>query len=788
MSIFVRFGRRCAHAVLGVALAGVLAACGGGSGAGTPVLGGGTSGGTTATTASDLAVTADKVTVPNSGAESVTYTITALTAGNAALTGVEIPVTVEVDSGAIVTPSAKVTGKDTGKLTAVVQLVDKTNRTVKLTITSGSIKKTASFDVVDSVNGTKVADLAMVLDTSSIPNNGSVQANLVLTSLDNSRSAIGGTPVALKITDPGGSAFITPDGTSTNATTGQLTAKVSLGSVKTNRAITITATSGTVVRTVSFDVVDSTSIVPKANDLTMALSKNNVGNSGSDSVDVIVTAVNQSRNAVSGIKVTFAVDSNAVLVAGNLVTDANGQAKASVSIGADRSNRTVIVTATSDTLVRQAAFRVTGAKLQASLQPATLNATAPGQVEYTLTDINSAGMPDADVVVSGPGTAKGTGKTDSKGKYVYSYTASGNGPTAINATAGGAAVVSTVQINATVPVVPATTNIASVTFTASPVVVSVNTVGSTENRSELRLLFRSDKNEPVPNARARIGFGANNTSTDGDISSGKDQVVYADSNGVAVLSFIAGQRSSPTEQVKVYACYGKDDAVASIELCSAANLRTVSLTVVEQPVSISIGTDNLVGTGTNGLTYLQQFTVLVVDAAGNPKADVQVSPVIDLPSYLKGFYTFDAIAKKWNQTVTAQCINEDNAVGTGYRNGTIEAGEDINGSGQLDPRKSDVSISLVGSTKTDANGLALLRVEYPQSFGSWTEFSIRVSAPGVLSPPAWTGRLAAEGSTLASLQGTVRYTIVPISVIKAEAAPPFIVSPYGQVGSCTSPN
>ena len=248
------------------------------------------------------------------------------------------------------------------------------------------------------------------------------------------------------------------------------------------------------------------------------------------------------------------------------------------------------------------------------------------------------------------------------------------------------------------------------------------------------------------------------------------------------------QRASPTEQVRVYSCFGKDDSIPTIALCSAANLRTVSLTVVEQPVSISIGTDNLVGTGSNGLTYIQQFTVLVVDAAGNPKADVQVSPVIDLPSYVKGFYTYDAVAKIWVQNVTASCINEDNSVGTGYRNGTIEAGEDINSSGQLDPRKSDVSIGLVGSTKTDANGLALLRVEYPQSYGSWVEFSIRVSAPGVLSPPAWTGRLASEGSTLASLQGTARYTPVPISVLKSDATPPFVISPYGQVGSCTSPN
>ena len=63
--------------------------------------------------------------------------------------------------------------------------------------------------------------------------------------------------------------------------------------------------------------------------------------------------------------------------------------------------------------------------------------------------------------------------------------------------------------------------------------------------------------------------------------------------------------------------------------------------MVEQPVSVSIGTNALIGTGANKLTYFLEFTVLVVDSAGNPKSDVQVAPLIDLPSYQKGFYFYD---------------------------------------------------------------------------------------------------------------------------------------------------
>lgn len=764
--------------LLGLGLALLLTACGGGGGgnAGDPIFGGPPS----STTLVDLAVVADKTSVSNSGTEEVTLTVTALTAGNAALTGVAVPVTLEVDSGAIVTAASKSTDTASGKLVAKVSLTDRTSRTVSVTARSGSLSKKISFDVVDSVTGSKVADLAIVLDKTTLANSGKEQLSLTVTSLDASRSAIGGSTVDLRVTDVG-DAFVTASSKTTDPTTGQLTAKVSLANNHTNRSISVTATSGTVSRTVSFDVVDTPiGADPVASDINLVLSKNSVGNSGSESVAVTVTAVDANRNAIPGIEVVFAVDSNAILTTGNKITDAAGKATATVDIGADRSNRLVTVVAKSKTITRSAAFNVVGAKLQASLAPATLNAGATGKVEYTLTDVNSNAMPGVTVDISGPGVATGKGATDAAGKFTYSYVAAGNGPTAINAQAGGATVLSTVQINANVPVVPAATNILSATFTASPNVVKVNQPGKSDNRSELRLLFLGDKNQPIPNVRARIGFGANASSTDGDISSGKDQVVYSDVNGAAVASFIAGQRASSTEQIKVYACFAKDDTVEQISLCPANRLREVSITVVEPPVSISIGTNNLIGEGTTKLTYTQDYTVLVVDSAGNPKSDVQVNPLIDLLQYRKGFWTWDAVAKTWVQTQnTPECANEDSDA-NGYRNGTIEVGEDLNGNGQLDPRKSDVSVYMVGSTKTDTNGLATLRIEYPQNVGSWVEFTIRVAASGVVSPPAWFGRSGGIG--------TKRWLGVPITVVKAEGEPPFALSPYGKANVCSDPN
>jgi len=794
-SIVTQGWRRIVQAAMGLGMAATLVACGGGGGSAGdsnfPAPGG--SGGTTTTDLTALAITGNP-TLSNSGTDTLAIKVTALTTGNAALVGKAVPITFSVTNGAIVTAASTSTSTTDGTLSASVSLVDRTSRPITVTAASGTVTKTFTFNVVDSVTGSKVADISLVADKTTLPNNGTQTVTLTATTLDSSRGAAGGAPLTFAVDDPAKSAFVTASGgaTVTDSGTGQLKAVVSMGANQSNRTIKVTATSGTVSRQVSFDVVDSAAVVPTAADMSIALDRATIGNGGSEQVVVTVTAVDGSRNAVKDIDVTFSVDANAIVVVGNGKTAADGTAKATVTIGSDRSNRLVTVTAKSGTFVRTASFRVTGAKLQATLQPATLKVGDTGQVQYTLTDVNSNPMVGSAISVSGPGAgATGAGVTDSRGQFLYTYTAAGSGPTQINAQSGGATITSTLQIDAKLSDVPAAVNIASATFTVSPSVVNVNAVGSRDNRSELRLLFLSSNNVPVPNVRVRLGLGPNASGTDGSISSGNDGIVTSDANGVALSSFIAGQRASSTDQVTVYACYAKDDTVETIANCPSTRKLSVSLTVVEQPLSISIGTDNLIGDGANGLTYIQKFTVLVVDAAGNPKSDVQLTPLLDLPSYAKGYWVYNAATQSWVKNEIVSCAAEDSST-SGFRNGTIETingvSEDTNGNGQLDPRKSDVSIAMVGTTKTDANGTAVLRIEYPKNYGSWVEYAIRVTAAGVVSPPAWYGRIATPGYSLGSLTGTRQLTGVPISAVKAEGQPPFVFSPYGLNPQCTDPN
>ena len=112
------------------------------------------------------------------------------------------------------------------------------------------------------------------------------------------------------------------------------------------------------------------------------------------------------------------------------------------------------------------------------------------------------------------------------------------------------------------------------------------------------------------------------------------------------------------------------------------------------------------------------------------------------------------------QTFTVTCAAEDT-----NRNGLMEAGEDRNGGGELDPRKSDVSISMIGSTKTNASGTAIVQIEYPKNLGSWVHFKISVSAAGVLSPPAiWTDYLPV-------LAGDLKSKVPPPAFVNSRVRP-----------------
>ena len=530
---------------------------------------------------------------------------------------------------------------------------------------------------------------------------------------------------------------------------------------------------------------DATSTVSR---LSLTLSAATIANTGSETVAVTVVAANASNQTVAGAPVLMSViDTGAagdaeVTVDGS-ETDENGQLTARVRLGENRNNRPITVRATAEdgSVVATRTFQVIGAELTGTPVPKTIEPGAAGLVTFWLVDANDNPMANAAITVTGVSGAETGGTTSSSGEYSYSYTApSTTGESTIRASAGGVETAVTVLVQTLgsggVPVVDeAAFPIRSASVVANPSVVSVNTIGSTSNFAQLRALFVTNNNEPVENIRVRFEIDGTN-SPGGSISTGSS-LVYSDAGGVATSTYVAGLTQSPTDGVTIKACWSYTDTV----VCDPAHTVTTKLTVVSDPVSVSIGTNATITNGESGLTYVKRYVVQVVDSSGVAKSGVTISPSLDLLRYYKGVWVPGV--DTWVQVISADgsCDNEDlnrNNVYEVYADGWDE---DANGSlnltpgrPALEPRKADVAVSFEGSAQTDASGIVVLRLEYPQDIGSWVEFNLQVSASGV-------------SGTEGRANFSARLPVAAAAVSNLNADPPFRTSPYGTgVGNTTT--
>lgn len=497
-----------------------------------------------------------------------------------------------------------------------------------------------------------------------------------------------------------------------------------------------------------------------ASDISLTLSKTALSNSGADTVTVTVTAVDSNRNTVPGIPVTLSVDNDATMAVSGPVTNATGVVTGTVSIGSSRANRSILVTAVSGTLSRQMTLQVTGTKITSTALPAVLAPSAAGIVQYRVVDASGNPLTDVGITVTGPGGAQSNSRTGNNGDFEFKFTApAAAGNLDIRASSGGVENVTTIAVLSgpgAIPPVPAG-SVGSASVSANPSVVPVNSTPESTNRAEVRALFVGASNTPIPNVRVRFDLDGDRNSIGGTFTT-TNTLVYSNASGIASTAYIPGALGSPTNGVTVRACWDYNDFAVG----ACPNQAKATLTVRADALSVSIGTDELILTP--DLVYTKRFVVQVNDSSGLAKPDVLVSPLLDLPAYMKGFYVWNGTL--WVQVVNAsRCENEDvnrNGVLEVYSTGAVE---DANGNAQLDPRKADVVVSIEGSNRTNVNGQVVLRMTYPRNVGSWLLFSLNVAASGVSGTE---GRSTYSG-----------ILPVPADVLKLEAAPAFVTSPYG---------
>ena len=164
----------------------------------------------------------------------------------------------------------------------------------------------------------------------------------------------------------------------------------------------------------------------------------------------------------------------------------------------------------------------------------------------------------------------------------------------------------------------------------------------------------------------------------------------------------------------------------------------------------------------------------VTDATGAPAVGKAVTVSVWPEEYLKGSLAWDAAAKLWTYAgAPTRCPNEDL-----NRDGFLNAGEDTNGNGTLEP---GLPVTVIGPTSgssatltTDSTGSATFKLQYGENFVPWvaTRITARASVGGTESSAGMNYFLGGASEDFTN----------------EKVAPAGVVSPYGTGTACTDPN
>lgn len=200
---------------------------------------------------------------------------------------------------------------------------------------------------------------------------------------------------------------------------------------------------------------------------------------------------------------------------------------------------------------------------------------------------------------------------------------------------------------------------------------------------------------------------------------------------------------------------------------------------------VLIGNSNVIFELGN-LQYQEQFAIQVSDPNGAPSPNTSVTIKLNPLTYSKGRYVEtdidtppDGTPDRWAANVTVVCASEDS-----NGNGALDAGEDINNNGILEPdvptltAHPDKSPTLTpgsNSVITDDNGFGYFSITYPKSEASWSSVQVTVEANDGLA-----------GNT-ASYRLDLRALVKDLSDLTIDP-PSGGPSPYGTAADCTDPS
>lgn len=695
--------------VAGAALALGLVACGGGGDAGNSMYGDGSSGGSGSesptTVEPTVAVTLSRDTVTS--AATATATATVRTSAGAALSGVAVRFSLASSLGTL--SADTVTTDASGIATTVVSV--KPGQvfgadTLTAAVTVGA--KSASASVGFTANSATVVEL--LASSNSVPSAGD-QVTLTAIVKGSGNVGLSGAPISFT-TDSG--TLLSPS--SKTDATGVATVKFTAGADKSNRSVTVSASSGSATGQIVLPVEGTKLSVSGAT--TMAMTSSST---------LSVKATDSSGKGISGTSIAVASSLGNGLSPATVVTDSNGLG--TLTYTASRSGTDTVTFSglgTSSSTGVSISSEDFAFVLPASMTEIGVGVSQTVQVRYRVAGVGVAGRA-VNFTTTGGTLSASSATTDGSGVATVTVSSASAAPATIQAQlVGGTA-------QATVPVVFVAKTPYRLVLQVTPTAIGPNVGGGTTNQSQVVAKVTDVNANPV--AGATVNF-----SRDADPSGGNflQPSGLTDVNGIATVQYASGPQSTANNAVLLRGTVS-DTAVTG----------TASMTVSQSALFIALGTGNTI-TNLDPQTYRKQWTVYVTDANGVAVPNVSITAKVLPTAYRKGSMIWVEDPGVWgtglwdgSSTVTdalggrslpagsyISCPNEDLRFGENDArsfNGVLDgATEDVNGNGLLEPGN---VISLEsGSVKTDATGRATLSLVYAESYVPWVEVRLQVQA------------------------------------------------------------
>jgi len=506
--------------------------------------------------------------------------------------------------------------------------------------------------------------------------------------------------------------FSTDSGTLTSASTvsdasGVATATLSAGANKSNRNITVTATSGGASGQIVIPVVGT--VLTYAGVTTVAL-----GNTAS----VGVKAVDSKGAVISGLAVTAASSLNNGLSATSITTDSQGTA-------------TLTYTATnagSDNLKFDAAGATVTAKIQISaeafafISPTAgtkipVGTSAPVTLQYLSNGAPVAGATILFAVTAGNVTSSGV--TGSNGQVTVNVTSTTASPATVQATYSNAG--SGVSAQATLPIEFVAQAPAKLVLQTTPTAVGPNPGGATAQQARILATVTDAAGNPV--GGIAVNFNRISDPSGGNLSLAS---AITDSSGQASVQFIAGPNTTASNGVVLRASVAANSAVFG----------DATLTVSQSALFIALGTGNVIS-NIDPQTYKKDWVVYVTDANGVAVPNITLTIKVLPLQYAKGTLQFVQGAGWTYASNLVVCANEDNGAGvtSSAYNGILDPGEDFNGNGALEPgnvisvtTSTSTTTASTGILTTDSTGRGTVSLIYAESYAPWVQVKLRAEA------------------------------------------------------------